>query len=87
MEDIKDKILVVWATLMTLITLFTIVYAVTISEVAQDLTTTVSFKDQDIQDLNYHINKITTDYNNLKLEKQELEYNFNHCVQELPHGD
>lgn len=86
-EDNKLEIISLWGILMTIITIITLVYAVTITEISQDLVTTVSFKDQDIQDMTFHINDLTTENEQLKLDKKDLEYNFNHCVQELSHGD
>lgn len=76
-----------WAVIMTVVALFTIAYAVTITEVSQDLVATVGFKDQDISDLHYELNEVNKKYTQLQLSHQELENNFNHCVQELPHGD
>lgn len=89
-DYIKEHLLAIvclWAILMTMVTLFTIVYAVTITEISQDLVTTVSFKDQDIQNMTFHINDLTAENIQLRLDNKDLEYNFNHCVQELPHGD
>ena len=37
--------------------------------------------------MTFDINDLTTENEQLKLDKKDLEYNFNHCVQELPHGD
>lgn len=87
LEDNLLSILFILGVVMILINIVVIVYAVNVSIITRDLTTTISFKDKDIQDMQDYIDKITFDYNQLKLEKQDLKYNFDHCVQELPHGD
>lgn len=83
MCSFKDKCIIFWAVLMTLITLIVCGYAYVVSVMAEDLTATIALKDKDIQDMQDHINKITGDYNQLKLEKSKVDSDLTHCIQEL----